>query len=301
MQTLVIYHGNCNDGFCAAWVVHRLWTNAEFVPAQYGQEPPDVAGKEVLIVDFSYPRDVLLKMRERATGFRVLDHHKTAEADLRGLDFCTFDMERSGAGLAWDYLHGGDPNNLFRNPLRERPWIVEAVQDRDLWLWKYPASRELNASITTWPRDFAYWDEQFETLDSIDEVQKVIERGDKIEIKADGRVIGPNQQRAIEEGRAILRYIDQYTDEMVAQARLVEFEGYCVPCVNVPYKGISEIVGKLAESAPFAMGWSQGKSGKFLYSLRSRGDFDVSAIAKKYGGGGHKNSAGFNSDKLLVP
>jgi nanoRNase/pAp phosphatase (c-di-AMP/oligoRNAs hydrolase) len=29
------------------------------------------------------------------------------------------------------------------------------------------------------------------------------------------------------------------------------------------------------------------------FSLRSRGELDVSAIAKKLGGGGHKNAAGF--------
>lgn len=276
MARMVIYHGNCNDGFCAAWVAHRAWPDAEFVAANYGQEPPDVRGKKVLIVDFSYPRAVLYRMaQECGWNLTVLDHHKTAEADLAPRPneeaFCNmvFDMKRSGAALAWDYFNKGQPY----------PWIVEAVQDRDLWLWKYPASRELNASITTWLRDFDYWDREYQ----------------------DGRgADGHGMKRAIDEGRAILRYIDQYTEEMVAQARTVDFEGYRVPCVNVPYKGISEIVGKLAESAPFAIGWFQGLSGKFLYSLRSRGEFDVSAIAKKYGGGGHKNSAGFNNDKLLV-
>lgn len=261
---VIIYHDQCNDGFCAAWVAHRRWPEADFVAAQYGQEPPDVKGKDVTIVDFSYPRDVLLRMRERANSLYVLDHHKTAQADLEGLPFCVFDMDRSGAGLAWDWF----------NPKESRPWFVEAVQDRDLWLWKYPRSHELNAAITTWPRDFAWWDNQLAWGDSARTV-------------------------AIGEGVAIRRYIDQYTDEMVAQARTVEFEGFRVPCVNVPYKGISEIVGKLAENRAFAIGWFQEPSGKFLYSLRSKGDFDVSAIATKYGGGGHRNAAGFNSDKLL--
>ncbi len=32
-----------------------------------------------------------------------------------------------------------------------------------------------------------------------------------------------------------------------------------------------------------------------LWSLRSRGDFDVGEVAKARGGGGHKNAAGFRS------
>ncbi len=265
----VIYHGNCNDGFCAAWVAWRKFGgDAEYLAYGYNSPPPKCVDHDVFVLDFSFPRADLLDLKTRAKSLLVLDHHKTAEADLEGLDFCQFDMVRSGAGMTWDYFFGG-----------ERPWIIEAVQDRDLWLWKYPSSKELNASITTWPRAFDYWDAQF----------------------GDGR--GPDghgMKRAIDEGRAINRYIEQYVDEMCERARMVEFEGYTVPCVNVPYKGISEICGKLAESAAFSLGWAQEKSGRFVYSLRSRGDFDVSAIAKKYGGGGHKNAAGFNSDKLLI-
>jgi uncharacterized protein len=263
-DALVIYHGNCNDGFAAAWCAwQRYGQSAEYVPAQYGQEPPDPKGRVLWILDFSYPRETLLKLAAKSCEIHVLDHHKTAEADLAGLDFCKFDMSRSGAGMTWDEFH--------EHP---RPWFIEAVQDRDLWLWKLEDSHELNAAITTWPRDFKWWDNQYSWGDTA-------------------------RKAAIGEGVAIRRYIDRYTDEMVAQARRVEFEGYRVPCINVPYNGISEIVGKLAEDQPFAIGWFQGVSGKYLYSLRSKGDFDVSAIAKKYGGGGHKNSAGFNSDKLL--
>lgn len=262
MNKLVIYHANCNDGFCAAWVAWRQYRDAEFYGANYNQAPPDVRGRDVLVVDFSYRRDVLVRMDQDAACIRVLDHHKTAQADLEGLDFCQFDMERSGAGMAWDFLVGSS-----------RPWIVDAVEDRDLWRWAYPASKELNACITTWPRDFSYWEQRFNDPDGRD--------------------------KAIVEGDAISRYLDQYTAEMCDRAYMVEFEGHSVPCVNVPYKGISEVCGELAKRATFSIGWAKEKSGRFVYSLRSRGDFDVSAIAKKYGGGGHRNAAGFNSDTLL--
>ena len=82
-KTLCIYHGNCADGFGAAWVVRKaLGANVEFVPGVYGQEPPDVAGKDVVLVDFSYKYDVLAELAWRAKSIIVLDHHKSAAEDL---------------------------------------------------------------------------------------------------------------------------------------------------------------------------------------------------------------------------
>ena len=99
-KRLVIYHGHCLDGFTAAWAAYQspLWRDAEFYAASYQQPPPEVFNRFVLVVDFSYPRDVMLAMQQVASGLSVLDHHKTAKEALDGLPFATFDMDRSGAG-----------------------------------------------------------------------------------------------------------------------------------------------------------------------------------------------------------
>lgn len=265
-KRLVIYHAHCIDGFTAAWAAWKFYgdEDAEYVPASYGDPAPDVTGRFVVVVDFSYPRDVMMKMNEQATGLSVFDHHKTAQAALEGLPFALFDMARSGAGITWDALHPGKP----------RPWLVDYVEDRDLWRWTLPNSKEMNAWIGACRREsFSDWD----TL-----------RG-----TATGLVY--------ERGVAVLAYIDRYVSEMAAQARIVQVAGQSVPMVNAPYICISELVGKLAESAPFAVGWFQRSDGLYAYSLRSRGPdgVDVSEIAKKYGGGGHRNSAGFTLSERL--
>lgn len=54
----------------------------------------------------------------------------------------------------------------------------------------------------------------------------------------------------------------------------------------------------MRSKTPVALGWWQRFDGKFQFSLRSRGDIDVSEIAKKFGGGGHKNAAGFQLKTL---
>jgi oligoribonuclease NrnB/cAMP/cGMP phosphodiesterase (DHH superfamily) len=264
-KRLVIYHANCIDGFTAAWVAWLKFGDVatEYVAANYGDTAPTVEGRDVLVVDFSYPRDVMLGMREVASSLLVLDHHKTAQASLEGLPFAKFDMARSGAGIAWDELHGG-----------ERPWLVDYVEDRDLWRWKLSGSKPINAWISACKRDdFAMW----------------------------GALYGDGAPRALARGEAVLTFIDRYVSEMVEQARLVRFEGHEVPIVNAPYINISELVGKLAESAPFALGWFHRADGLYAYSLRSRGadGVDVSEIAKKYGGGGHQNSAGFTVAERL--
>jgi len=259
MKRIVIYHAACLDGFTAAWAAYRCFgeTDTEYVAASYGDAPPSVYGRDVYIVDFSYSRIVLLAMKRDAASLLVLDHHKTAAEALAGLDYATFDMNRSGAGITWDEMHD-----------TARPWLVDYVEDRDLWRFKLPDSKEINAWIGACRRDsFADWDALVATP-----IDKVITKG-----------------------AAVRTYIDRYVHEMSEQARTVNFEGYDVPMVNAPYICISELVGRLAQDAPFAVGWFQRRDGRYAYSLRSRepDGFDVSELAKHFGGGGHRHSAGF--------
>lgn len=260
-KRLVISHGLCLDGFTAAWAAWLKFGDeeTEYLAANHGDEAPSVDGREVYVVDFSYPRDVMVRMHARAASLRVFDHHKTAQEALADLPFVVFDMNRSGAGITWDELHGGT-----------RSWLVSYVEDRDIWRFALPRSREVNAWIGAVKREsFQNWTELAEA--------------------------GP--EAAASKGEAVLAYVDRYVSEMADQARNVDFAGYRVPCVNAPYICISELVGRLAEAAPFAIGWYQDRGGVYRYSLRSRGPdgHDVSEIAKRFGGGGHRNAAGFSS------
>lgn len=264
MKQLVIYHGKCIDGFTAAWCAWlKFGEQAEYYPGTFGEPAPDATGRDVLIVDFSYPRNVLLAMKREANTLRVLDHHKTAQRDLEGLDFCLFDMERSGAGLTWDELTGIP---------REYAPLVNYVEDRDLWRFKLLGSKSVNALVGATEQTFSAYSELNELIMS-------------------------NPCQAVELGGAVLKGVDRYVKEMAGQARLGVLAGHTVPVVNAPYINTSELVGYLAEIndlAPFAVGWYQRSDGKYAYSLRSRGAFDVSEVAKLFGGGGHKNAAGFS-------
>lgn len=268
---LVLYHANCRDGLTAAWCIKKKYPEAVCVPAQYGQAPPSVEpGQHVVIVDFSYPKDVLLKMRGdagHAGSLLVLDHHVSAKRDLEGLDpsWCIFDMTRSGARMAFDY---------FLPDIQ--PTLVDYVQDRDLWTWKLPASREISAVIDSYPLTF-------EGLEQIH------------------NDLAYEWDDVVTEGAAILRYQTRLVERLCEDKRLVQFHGD-VYGVNTPVLQ-SEVANAISAGKPFGVAWYQNAEGLYCYSLRSRSEdpeaVDTSVIAKLYGGGGHKNASGIRSKTRL--
>lgn len=263
MSILCLYHKNCTDGLGAALAVRTfLWgegqlNNTEFQSIQYGDTPPDVTGKDVYIVDFSFSRTTLETMKQQANSLVVIDHHKTAQAELAGLDYCIFDMDKSGCVLTWEYLF----------PNVEPPELFYYLQDRDLWRWQLPQSREVSAALRSYKPFFDVWDDFM--------VDGAIEK-----LKGDGAAILRYQQREIE--IAISRELEY-----------INIGGYDVPCINSTHL-ISEIGNELAQNNPFAALYFDTTDGKRVFSLRSTDEgVDVSQIAKQYGGGGHRNAAGF--------
>ena len=143
-MSLCIYHGNCADGFGAAWVVRKALGEIDFHPGKYQEPPPDVTGKDVVMVDFSYKRPVLLEMAEKANSILILDHHKTSAEDLVDLPanvIAKFDMNHSGAMLTWEHFFPG----------QEPPPLLLHIEDRDLWRFALQNTRQIQASVFSFP------------------------------------------------------------------------------------------------------------------------------------------------------
>lgn len=259
LSTICIYHGNCPDGFGAAYAVwKRFGDEVEYYPATHGDPPPDVTGRDVIMVDFSYKRPVLTKMLETCNSMILLDHHKTAQADLDGLVdpklTLVFDMNRSGALIAWQHFH----------PQTYVPKLLLHVQDRDLWQWKLPFSREILTALDTYDMRFEVWDNL------------------KIE----------NLMNA---GIHMSFYYNSIIDDLKDKADIMQLDGYTVPVLNAPYFMASDLGNILAKGYPFAVIYTTDARG-VRYSLRSASDgIDVSEIAKSHGGGGHFHAAGFET------
>jgi len=264
------------DGFTAAWVAKKVYPNAEFFPGYYGQSPPNMAGKDVLMVDFSYKRQVLLEHAVSAKRITILDHHESAQNDLKDLVALDgnievmFDLSKSGARITWEWFFPHD----------KTPWIVDYTEDRDLWKWELPYSREVNAYISLHKMEFMRWD--------------------IFEATPDPRV----DPEIVKSGGAVLMYQSQIVDSHIRNARDGEVLGYKVKSVNATSL-FSEVAGELARDMPFGVAWFKRKDGKYQFSLRSRGDsadgvipVKVNEIAKQFGGGGHPQAAGFEVTEL---
>lgn len=280
---LVIYHGNCADGFTAAWCVRKAYPNADFFAGFYGENPPDVSGRKVIIVDFSYKKDILLKMSESAKSIIILDHHVSAQNDLKDIKspkkespigwipdsgvYALFDMERSGARLAWDWFVGGIPN-----------FLVKHVEDRDLWRFRMEQTKAFQANLFSYEYTFDNWDRISH-------------------ICADDY----NYWNFVYEGEAILRKQNKDIAEFIkATAHRIILNGVSVPAINCPYMWGSDACHIMAQGEPFAAYYYNTDIGT-TFGLRSADDgMDVSEIAKIYGGGGHKNAAGFKLQKEFL-
>lgn len=264
MKTLCIYHKNCADGIGAAWVVKKELDHVELVAAQYGDPPPDVAGRDVLIVDFSYRRPMLLEMAKSARRITVIDHHKTAEEDLKDIANgipnlqVYFDMNHSGAVLTWKYFNGTIP----------APRILQHIEDRDLWLFKLPKTREIMAGLFSYEL----------SVELIDRYVTIFELIDSLYI----------------DGVALLRQHNLNIDGIIAASkRYMYIGGIRIPVVNAPHYMASDIGSELSKNEPFAATYFDS-DGWRNFSLRSQENGeDVSIIAKRYSGGGHKHAAGF--------
>jgi len=300
MSIIVIYHGNCADGFTAAWAARKFFgdTDVEYYAATHQQPPPDCTGKKVVIVDFCYPREVLRDIARGAYSVLVLDHHKSAAEDLYDdprtgdgpavirmdkpewkadtswpyFEFCNlldrnegapfaniyalFDMERSGAGITWDFFHAGSP----------RPAIINHVEDRDLWRFKLEGTREIQANIFSFEYTFANWDK--------------LAAEDPAELALGGVAIERKHHKDVAELVKLCQ-------------RPMMIGGHTVPVASLPYTLVSDAGHIMAQGNAFAACYWDVADGR-IFGLRSaEGAFDVSLIAKQYGGGGHKNAAGF--------
>lgn len=290
MKPICIYHGACDDGFGAAYCVAMAFgfDGVELYPGVYNRTPPDVSGRPVIMVDFSYKRAVLDEMAATAHSILILDHHKTAAADLAGIAqalrtshgfklgswpsvTALFDMDRSGAGLAWDFFHPNAP----------RPLFVDYLEDRDLWRKKLPGGDQFTFALRSYPQTLEAWEKLFGSYTSTTR----------------GR---DDVSRLMGEGAHIMRYYRAIVEAMKREAypammTVGDDEHVSIAACNAPYAFASEVAGEIIDDgAAFGACYFRRADGRWQYSLRSRGGYDVSKVALRYGGGGHAGAAGFD-------
>ena len=280
---VVLYHASCPDGTGAAWPIwaenskdNSRVTPLETYEVRHGEPYPDVTGKVVAIVDFSYKRNIMKKICKAAKFVTVIDHHKTAIRDLEGLETeidnyqGIFDVERSGAQLVWDLVHPSKKGV-------PRPWFIDIIADRDLWKWEIPNSKYIGKAL--YHRDWY----TFHMMSRMNEMPFDTTEDLKVELTKEGKFISSKEKRDI--------------DYACGTAILCEFEGYKVKLSSCHPTLRSEVGNILSSNGcDFAATWRYDfLSDSWWISLRgsNKSPLDLAKICEKFGGGGHPKACGF--------
>lgn len=323
LPPLVLYHANCADGFGAAFAAWKVFGDkAEYVPVQYdktlyyaesgllavaGDKVYEIADRTVYILDFSFSKDVMDSLFAIA-GTRIvwLDHHKTA-FDMYGLtvntgdstfsteldvfqferpsnSYVCLDNTRSGALIAWEYFH----------PMTPAPLLIKHLDDYDRWVFKIPGTKEFNKALWSLaPWNFQQWDELVDTLreyaNEYYDIGAAILRAHDQNVQS---VLTSTRRECTLTWYESCKIDNPHEDnKTLSSARQVSAVGLSSNC---PAHLASDVGHALAvESRTYGLCWYMESAGLIKCSLRSTGSYDVSIIASKFGGGGHKTAAGF--------
>jgi len=294
---VVLFHGGCPDGFTAAYVAWlKLGDRARYVGIGHGsaeekkEAAGDLAGKHVAVLDFSFDRATTAEQVAGASSYVVLDHHKTAQENLSELprENQVFDMKMSGVTLSFNFFHRGE----------ECPMLFRYVEDKDIWRWALHSSHEFSAAFYLTVEVPAAGEITAKDFTAMD---RLYQGGDS------------GLQKLITQGKSILAYQQAEVKASCKKAKLRKlkaFPEYTCAVVNSTILG-SEIGHALTcqDGVQFAVVFSNKLDG-YTISLRSnfpaKGQADVSAIAKHFGGGGHQAAAGMRFDgcdinELFIP
>lgn len=294
----IIYHKDCLDGFAAAYLlvkaIEKVTGEYYLYPMHYGDAVPDITDSSVLIVDFSLPMDILVDLAGKNYGVYLTDHHASAfkmlaeeYSDVEDIPTdATFeysdgninldiylDNNRSGCGIIRDfvkdmvfgeYCYITDLLNAHSRLLK----VINAIEDRDLWRFLLPDTEVYAAIMSDVSKTVESWDRIFYELTDT-EFDKIFSRA-----------------------KTIKEVHNTMAGEAASKATLIDFQGMKIPVLNCTSL-ISLTNDKMDKDTGISMTYFISSDPVVIVSLRSRGDINVGKMAEKYGGGGHKNAAGF--------
>lgn len=275
-KTYILYHANCTDGLGAKYAAWKKFGDqAEYLPMKYDDAIPSFErSSTIYMVDYSRSRKEIIDLR--ADGQHrvvIIDHHKTAKEELEGLGDVVFDMNKSGAVLAWEYFH----------PTVPVPKLLEFIQDRDLWNWKMQGTREILKALEMRDKDWdiAKWDGIQEEMN--EDLNGFFGKGATISLWEDIRI----ERATKKENIHFFEYLFKDSEGKVKVFKVGMLNSTILP---------SEMGAKICETYPvdFSITYYLDSNNKVNLSFRSKkgSNVDVSAIAKDLGGGGHPAASG---------
>lgn len=279
----VFYHRSDLDGLCSGAICKYFLEERNASPIMRGIDYGDVFPFDeicpndiIYMVDFCLqPENQMKKLEDMCGELIWIDHHKSSIETLHEFNCPGIrQVGKAACELCWEFLYPDD----------SIPESVKLLSRYDVWdqsdkqLWDeniYPFQMGMRTL----------------SLDPINEIHSWI-----------NIFKGQSIPEIMVIGRGIVKYQNQQNIRTMMSSFEVEFDGKKWIAVNAG--GNSQIFeSRYDPEKHHGMLGFTNKQGKFwtisLYSTRD--DIDVSEIAKRYGGGGHKGAAGFQCYELPFP
>lgn len=315
MKTTVIYHSADYDGIFCREIAKKFIPDAELIGWNFGDIPVNIPniGKvyimdlpvdRVLGFDFNKPETIYKKLdganaiKEFNDRLTWIDHHKTSIEThpndipgyrIDGVAACRLAWQWfSLAEKSWKEGDGANPPNPnkgfyalpekedFINRAVSEPLAVRLAGEYDIWDKRDPRADILQYALccvdpVEWDRLFSDDKRYFEIL---------IEGGEWAQHYAqriDADLVEHKSYRIKWEG----------LDFLVLNTG--RFNSLTFTELDVPETGHDALMGYMFNGKVWTVS---------LYHAKHRTDIDLSEIAKKYGGGGHKGACGFTCQSL---
>ena len=308
MKILVVYHGDkCTDGFTSAWLAtvaakRAGYKEPELYPLTYKEGQEEALNQHVVNMfviqeyyDVIYLLDIslsleALKALTKVTKAKIimLDHHKTA-FDRYVPDVARTKNERASISLhdgrvdiaLNNGMSGAGMTHMYFFPDTNAPLLVQHVQDRDIWTFELKHTRAVDQFLKTQEQTIENWTNINARMYHATGYEDIVKKGQQLLDKHEARVA-----------------------EIAKQAEWVIIgskTGLMVRCGHEYASDVGHVLCRISNTFGLTYFAIAEGSGMLQVSLRSRGAYDVEAMAKRLGGGGHKNAAGFiiEADKFF--
>jgi oligoribonuclease NrnB/cAMP/cGMP phosphodiesterase (DHH superfamily) len=301
----IIFHKGCLDGFSGYFVSYisgRLTKDVEIYPDSPStyKIPPNIGGKDILIVDVAYKKQVLEEIFKSAKSVVFIDHHPTIKNDVNVLYTkynnntnisIIYDDTRCGATLAWKYFNGRDKIPLF----------LKYVEDQDTGTWMYPQTKPFIYALKTYfhlsteGKSINKW---FRLLKK-ENVEKMIKRGKRMAKFMTHLVNYALPKFTLLQFPSQIIYNKQpELFEKVGQYKVAVYCGLNCPSTTELASAVFKYV-----DCDFCIMWVYNIDNKmYIMSMRSK-KVNVGKICKLlFNGGGHKLAAGgsFKSSEYTI-
>lgn len=278
-KILTIFHKSDFDGLCSEQIARKaLGDTSDYLGFEYGEDVPDLKPyDQVYMIDISMPVEI---MEKHSNKIIYLDHHKSQIDKFSHILLIGQQIDGVAAcRIAWQWFFGDKAaiKDDYINRNTKEPYCIQLLGEYDIWDKRNKDTDLFQVGLSS--VKVVDWEMAF-SKNSSEYAQEIVEKGATI---WDYNTV-VNAQISKERG------FD------------VDFEGLKFRALNIAKCNSITFEAALQDyhDGCLAYFWN-GKKWKFsFYHAKGKEHHDLTKIAVKYGGGGHRGACGCEMEKLPI-